>query len=66
MAKTNKKALDASFELEQEVGDDAEAYRMKDADVADLVDDVFCIHCDEALDAFGTCLNPDCESRESW
>jgi hypothetical protein len=61
----NTKQLDASLDLELEVGDDAAAYKIKQAEVDEYLADEYCIHCDELLDVFGACLNPDCEANEN-
>lgn len=60
--KTDKMA--ESLELELEVGDDSAAYKMSKAELDEYLSDEFCSLCDEMLDAFGACINPNCEANE--
>lgn len=63
MSKTRKDIIAKSFELEREVGDDSAAYKMSKAEVDEYLNDEFCAFCDEMLDTFGNCVNPDCEAN---
>ncbi len=59
-----KTDADRSLELEAEVGDDAAAYKMKDAELSEYLDDLECVLCGELVDALGECHNFNCDAGD--
>ena len=58
--------MGASLALEMEVGDDSAAYKLSKRELAEFLYEEVCLYCDEPLDAFGECPNPDCDSNDNF